>query len=44
MNTKQKPLRVLLRLVADNGGYYFGSVIATVMIVLIGFAPPLLLA
>ena len=41
---RQTPLAAMLALVRRNWGSYLGSMIATVMIVLIGFATPALLA
>ena len=44
METQQTPLAAMLALVRRNWGSYLGAMIATVMIVLIGFATPALLA
>ena len=42
--TKQKPIAAMLALLGANWPAYLGSVIATVMIVVIGFITPLVLA
>ena len=44
MKTQQKPLAAMLALVRRNLGSYLGAMIANVMIVLIGFATPALIA
>ena len=44
MNKKQTPIQAMLALVRSNWGSFLGAMIATVMIVLIGFAQPMLLA
>ena len=44
MHKQQKPLSAMMALMRQNSGAFFGAMIATIMIVLIGFATPLLLA
>lgn len=44
MNKKQTPVQAMLSLVKSNGGCFAGAMVATIMIVLIGFAQPMLLA
>ncbi len=44
MQQKQKPVAAMVKLVKSNGGSFLGSMLSTVMIVLIGFAQPMLLA
>ena len=44
MNEKKKPLAAMAALVVKRWTSYLGAMFATVMIVLIGFATPLLLA
>lgn len=44
MQKKQTPARAMLTLVKSNLGCFVGAMIATIMIVLIGFAQPMLLA
>ncbi len=44
MQKKQTPTRAMLTLVRSNWGCFLGALISTVMIVLIGFAQPMLLA
>ncbi|MDD6052147.1 MAG: ABC transporter ATP-binding protein [Clostridiales bacterium] len=41
---KQKPLRAMLDLIGENWRSYVGALLATVMIVIIGFITPLVLA
>ncbi len=44
MQKKQTPTQAMLALVRSNWGCFLGALISTVMIVLIGFAQPMLLA
>ncbi len=44
MQRKQTPLRAMLALIRDNAGAFLGAMVSTVMIVLIGYLTPLLLA
>lgn len=44
MNKKETPIRAMAALVKSNWGSFLGAMIATIMIVFIGFAQPMLLA
>lgn len=43
-STRKKPARAMLELIGQNRWYFLGAIISTVMMVLISFATPILLA